>query len=322
MNKELLCGFLRSECGIQRIRSGQLDLIKRLQEMYRGGWGSADEQFIRTSEAQRLTNRYREILNASCRFRGYSNRLEGVCDRVVGWREPFIDLSIKCWEEQFREMRRGDSSWLRPGANPNNYIQTDKSCRYYARVQNMPRAIKERVFRGCIDADMVNCHAQLFWRHILKGEFWGNRDMQQCIEEPEAFLGRISDSGAWTEEVCLAEDCPRKRSKRMRSKLFNPPKGGKPNPVGVKWYDDLTQWILERLESAGVDNCHKYFTAIEQERLGVAWDAVGRDTVVSNMHDGFIMDCPGPEVTTEALEEILQSATGMPWRCHRLGEQK
>jgi hypothetical protein len=320
MKKKLVVEFLHNNCGIVRIRGGQVDLINKLVNLYKTSWNSPEALYISSSEAQRMTNKYRDILDASCYFKGYSSRLEGVCDRIIGWREEFVNFCIRSWEEDFKMMRakaKADSAlWLRPGSDKANYTQTDKSCRYYAKVQNMPRKVKEGVYKGCIDADMVNCHAQLFWRHILKGDYQGNQDMQQCIESPEAFLGRISDSNAWSKEVIRQEECPRKRSKRMRSKLFNPPNQGKPRPVGCDWYDNLAQWILERLESAGIDNCHKYFTAIEQECLADAMGAVGNDNVVVNMHDGFILDSP-QEVTPTEVEKILNLATGMPWKCVR-----
>ena len=322
--------FLKKSCGITRMTSGQIQLLNLIIETYKSNFSidSNSQVFIPTPNAKKLTNNYRQILDACCVFKGYHNWENSTCDLIIAWREEFIDFCIGMMEWEWKQISKiaakkklNDAEkkldWdLRPGADKSNYKQTQDSCRYYAKVQNMPKEMKKKVFKGCIDADMVNCHANLFLKHVLNGEMPNNKDFRMMLEDPELFIQKIVNTNAFTNKVYWSEGTERDKAKRMRARLFNPKPGQKLKSIGVDWYDALADFIYESLSECGIQNSHKFFTAIEQERIDEAIEAIGPDSVVSNMHDGLLLDGPA-NLDLESLEKILAKATGMEWKCSR-----
>lgn len=322
--------FLKNSCGVSRITTGQIQLLNIVIETYKANFtiDSNSQVFIPTAKANQLTKNYRQILDACCIFKGYYNWDNSTCDLIIGWREEFVDFCISMMEWEFRQISKlagkkklNDAEklldWdLRPGADKNNYKQTDNSCRYYAKVQNMPRDMKKQVFKGCIDADMVNCHANLFLKYVLDNVMPEQNDFKMMLQEPEEFIRKIVDTNAFTNGIYWSEGTERCKAKRMRARLFNPKPGQRLKNIGVEWYDALANFIYDALSECGIDNSHKFFTAIEQQRIDEAVEAVGPQNVVSNMHDGLLLDGPA-NLDLQSLEEILSRATGMQWKCSR-----
>lgn len=322
--------WLRGPNGISRVFDGQLELMDLIFKTWSAHPNiERDEQvFIPTARAKSMTNQYRKIMDSVCKRKGYHSHAGGVCDLIVAWLPQFSDHCIDLLKRELVAVQAARRSgmdaqgapelrWsLRPGYDKSNYKQTEESNRYYAEVQNMPREVKQRVYESYWDADMINCHAAIFSKWILGGDESGNADFDLMMAEPGAFLQKIIDTGAFTYRVWNSNDEPIKRAKRMRSKLFNPPKSGTIKRIGVEWYDDLAHWINEQLNEAGVSNAHMYFTALEQELIDLAAKAVGEENVCVNMHDGMILE-PDAAIDPQEITAILESATGMKWKCRR-----
>ena len=265
-----------------------------------------DEVYLAASEARSMSKQYYiEIREVCCIMKGYHNRLEGVCDRIVSWTPAFQSLVFNVLKAQIQHNRNIQLSValkeipnkyhinLTPGADPAMYKHNpQKSARYYIGLQNLPKDMKSEIYKDYIDIDIVSCFPQIFWKEVLHCKS-DNAEMRLMIEDGEAFLQKTIDDG-----VPAAFDAQNDRSgaKAARSRLFHPSssinRGGErrsPRKTGIGWYDNLQSYIISKLREAGIENEHLFFTKKEQLIIDTAFDIIGRENVVLRMHDGAIV---------------------------------
>jgi hypothetical protein len=279
--------------------------------------------FIPARSMQRLTDDYRTIRDASCELLGYSNRHQGFCDRIVGWKDGFLALVWELVRVVREEGTTPSTPGLRPGADWNLYSAGSRSNRLYHPAQSLPSSVKRLIYGGCWDVDIVACHPRLLRRALLGRTEENLRSvaelplLREAVEDPEAFLTRLQGErwGWWGR---LKGACGgRKIAKVMRARLLNPPSEGKLRRTGVGWYDELAAQVssavreLARLE--GWSTPHLLLTALEREVILAATDAVGSDKVVLNMHDGLVLT-PQAAPDAQSLATTLMEATGLAWK--------
>ena len=323
----LIDTFLKSHCSAKRSSQSQRELVLqwlsiKFQHMQ---IEPEDQVFFPADKQERLCQRnYKSIRDAVAIMKNYSNHAEGVCDLITGWTDEFDQLfisilnsRIKLEKKQCKQKSKQQKFQflLIPGADESNYRKTERSNRLYHPAQNLTREQKSSIYAGMLDFDIVSCFPQIFKQHVL-GPGVTHPMLDLMLDHPDTFLQLIQDSNAYTNDVRSSGMDGRSKAKRMRSRLFHPPAEGRLRRINVRWYDDLADWIQDRLTEVtekGME--HLFFTAVEQVIIDTAMDVIGRKRVRLRMHDGFIAS--EIEDADEVLR-MLESSTGFRWKCNQL----
>lgn len=272
------------------------------------------EVFIPSSLMRKYVRDYAPFREACFLMKGYHNHKTGTCDLIVGYTDAFEELFINILKSHIssnrlylatKEQDRSLIGNLSP--LPHEYSKGENSMRLYHWCQNLPRETKKIVYSGALDFDIVNCFPNIFWKEVLRGES-SNDDMRMMIFDSEAFLGRLVDDEIYDKLYPKKKKTkrtanPRKAAKVVRSRLFHPPSSGRPpRRSGVQWYDNLSDYIINKLKENGIYDPHLFFTSIERGIIESAFDIAGRENVILRMHDGFIA-LPTTTTTIQQLEE-------------------
>jgi len=298
------------------------------------------EIFIPSEVMRSYVREYGIIRDACFVMKGYHNRQSGLCDRIIGYTPKFEALYFSILKNlaaiQLKNIKKKNNNSssnrlslvnnafvpnLFPGACFDQYTTSDKSARLYHGAQNLPRHIKSVIYENCYDIDIINCHASIFYNELINNrQYVVNNDFKEMMEQPEKFLQRIIKSGVhhkiWLSFKRRMKSNDRSKAKFARSRLFYPPASGrKPRKTGIKWYDDLQQYILDIFRQEGIDNPHLWLTKHEQQIINKAIETLGKDKIALLMHDGMIVF----EVSDyqETLDE-LHKETGYMWSIKNL----
>ena len=309
---------------LQRIGRGHLSLMALLVETRcRGG----EDIFIPAVEMQDLTRDYAPIRDAVCIMKGYHNRDEALCDRIVGWTPQFNDLITSVLKEENRAIRLYRQTYKTilsivikettvdrpyPGADESSYTISPAGARLYHTDQGLTKEMRRIKFAGFVDFDIDACFPNIFRRLLEERGMPEHPDFTAMCDSKTAFLQRIIDTDCYT--YALKYDTTKsieKRAKAMRSRLFHPDSSFKLRPVGVPWYDELGKWIATTLKELDVETAHMFFTTHEQRIINTAFEVVGRDNIILRMHDGFVADIISDELS-QTLRD-LKEATGYKW---------
>ena len=322
--------FLREQCKVQRITAGMRKLvehfiiIKQHFPKIETKPGSPEVSCIPANRMQQLCRNYEPIRNAVCIMLPCASKDAKRCNRIIGWTEAFNDFIIELWSEQLKwEMKQRQARkalnrvefHFMPGADLSRYSKTEKSNRHYFWAQNIKRDDKSKLYgpHGCIDFDLVAAHFYIFCMELMQsGE--GHPMIDLFLRDPDHFHQLIIDHEAMPYAIRTDSSLtPQQKAKASRNALMMPPNNGTPQPVGVKWYDELRAFVHARLKECCIEGetPHQLLTAIEARILQQAFDAIGREKVCLNMHDGFI--AMGVE-DIEAAVQMLQEATGYKWK--------
>ena len=320
--EKIITKFIKEECCIERVSKGAIELVRLLLSIKQAHpkINYNDNVFFPAARMQGMTRKYQEIRDTCCIRLECASAEAGRCDKIINWTQTFNDLFIDLaqerirWEKKARKQRDAASKYkfeFFPGADETQYKKTETSNRFYHPAQNIPRGEKAILYHGCYDFDMVAAYPNIFYKLVLKDESHPMLDL--CIRDTDHFLQLIIDHEAYAWDVRNLRDVSdRDRAKMMRSKLFHPPKHGKAQKVGVKWFDDLQQFIHEKIEDCvGKDQAHLFASAVEAELIERAFHVVGWDKICLRMHDGFIaMDIDN----VDDVVGMLEWATGYRWK--------
>lgn len=331
---ELIKAFIRLNVfGVKRITPNMIKLMEVFLSFFQQHpqIDIDNEVFIPAKEMQSLVRDYQSLRDACFKMKGFHDRNNSKCDRIIGYTEQFLGLTTNILKTRFLEQNKrrtnhklyntlsvvnkevckeGSNRNMIPGAAVENYRTSENSARHYIWLQNLTRDMKKEIYTGLSDLDIVGCFPNIFYKEILKGEC-DNVDMQMMIHYPEQFLNMlIIDNVA--QKLYPYKNLPQNRdsAKIARSRLFHPPKSGrKPKASGVEWFDNLQSYIIDNLNACGITDAHMYFTTIEQRIITQAIPVVGDNNVILRMHDGFIVDVKD----TEEVIRQLASQTGYTW---------
>jgi hypothetical protein len=327
----LFKSFLQAQCPtIQRIGSGHLALLRLFLDAYRKG---VDDCFIPAKEMQELTRDYALIRDCVCIMKGYHNKDESVCDRIVGWTSEFIDLVINLLKEENRTLRAirqnrhntqtpilsvvikhyGNSDHnniaVYPGADSMNYTNGNgNGARLYHPDQGLSKEMRRIKFSGFVDFDIEACFPNIFRRMLKENGIYEHPMFTQMCDNKDQFLHHIINTNAFTYAMRYDyRHSTEKRAKSMRSRLFHPDSSFVLQRIGVEWYDDLGKWIAQCLRAMNVETAHMFFTTYEQAIIDKAFEVVGRDSIILRMHDGFVADINGD--LTQILQQLNEITT-------------
>lgn len=298
--EQKLRDWLKSK-NINRTTKNCIKLVWALgMQMFKRTKRSKKSQFLPATWAKLFSRRYKEVLELVCKRSDSYSMDKGICKLITEWNDDFRNIIAKCLEQ----LIKNKVGWKFPGAEPSNYYNTAKSKRLYHWMQNIPKAQKKKIFKGCVDLDLVSAFSNMFLQRVVKARKL-HPAFLQMVQEPKAFLKRIEDENVWTFEmkVGIAE----KSAKAMRSRLFSSISVPR---IGVQWYDDLMLWIRRIFIEEGISNPHLFFTGIEREIMIEAIRLIGADKVKLLMHDGLIVDYDG---NLEKLLMMLSAHTGYEW---------
>jgi hypothetical protein len=257
--------------------------------------------FVVAEWAKKFSRRYNEILaHIVKRSTSYSKDAK-ICKLIESWQEDFKAIILKCLEL----LVKNKVGFKFPGANRDEYFTSSKSNRLYHWMQNIPRAAKKKIFKGCADLDIVSAFPNIFLRQLVKARKL-HPAFLQMVQDPKAFLARIEEEGVWTFEMKVGIE--EKSAKGMRSRLFSSISVPR---IGVQWYDDLMLWIRRIFVEEGIANPHLFFTGIEREIIIDAIRLIGNDKVKLLMHDGLIVECEGD---VAMMVDMLNAYTGYDWK--------
>lgn len=287
-----------------------------------------DEVFIPAALMRKHVKNYVPFREACFIMKGYSNHISGKCDLIIGYTESFDALFLELLKLQYRlslslplhytcPLRKLDNvhhnfeilGTLTPGADVNQYHQTDKSPRYYIWLQNIGKEQKREIYSGCIDFDITACHPMIFWKEVLK-ERTTNPYMKTMIEQPEIFLQTLIDHKIHSRLYPNKKiDNERDAAKDCRNRLFNLSLDNKHKQSGVQWYDELQDYIIKEMHEMSICEPHKFFCRHERKIIESAIDIIGEENVVLLMHDGLIV-----KSLTNVTINNLQQQTGYTWK--------
>lgn len=257
--------------------------------------------FVVAEWAKKFSRRYNDILELMVKRSSKYSKDAKVCKLIEEWQEDFKALIIKCLELLVKHK----VGFKFPGANKDEYWTTAKSRRLYHWMQNIPRASKKKIFKGCADLDIVSAFPNIFLQRLVKGRKL-HPAFLQMVRDPKAFLARIEEEGVWTFEMKVGIE--EKSAKGMRSRLFSSISVPR---IGVAWYDELMIWIRRIFLEEGITNPHLFFTGVEREIIVEAIRLIGEDKIKLLMHDGLIVECDG---NVEELVSMLDAYTGYAWK--------
>ena len=313
-----------------RIGGGHLALLRLLLDAYRKG---TDDCYIPAKEMQELTRDYALIRDCVCIMKGYHNKDESVCDRIVGWKSAFSDFVILILKEENRTLRAYRQTLktttttilsvvikeysntdhnnipLFPGADAMNYTNGNgNGARLYHPDQGLSKEMRRIKFSGFVDFDIEACFPNIFRRMLKENGIYEHPMFTQMCDHKDQFLRHIIDTNAFTYAMRYDyRHSVEKKAKSMRSRLFHPDSSFVLQRIGVEWYDDLGKWIAQCLRAMNVETAHMFFTTYEQAIIDKAFEVVGRDSVILRMHDGFVADINGD--LTQILQQLNEITT-------------
>jgi len=205
-----------------------------------------------------------------------------------------------------------------PGADAANYTIKQTTNRPISPLQSIQKSIRRIIFAGKIEYDMDTCFPSIFRTKIMTGT--AHDLITEMIDNKDAFLQRVVATNAFTglirREIARGAMTQHDAAKSMRSRLFMPrARTGRLSlrNIGVKWYDDLKNWIITQLAAANIADPHLTFTGHEQVAMEKAMSIVGPQLVLLRIHDGFIAEHTGTDNIVANIT-AMNVATGMRWK--------
>ena len=279
------------------------------------------ELFIPTSILKKHSKRnYQAIRSTICHMKGFSDHKSGKCDLIVAWKDAFAETvnKILLSHRLFKQGSIINRSFYNslPGADWTKYSQKNSSGRHYISHQNLCKAYRSILFKGCDDIDIQACWSSIFLRELHNYINNNNIDNTGYLSDLMPLFNRLNDNDKLLQDIInddirlhkVRNKTPRKRAKAIRSRLFNHKVSSKtgiitPNaPLGCEWYDDLATAIYDQLLRMGIYNSHLYFSTEEQKEIQKVVNVLGKDQVLLNMHDGLILT---PNTISDRVIEII-----------------
>lgn len=296
---------------IKKITPNVIEFVHHLLELWlKRSWLNYDNPYIQNQPQFQKIYRNFEIIREYCvKMKGYNNYMQNQADKMIGWKQPLEELGMEWIKTQTYYVNgkvNRDCRYVL-GADRSNYKTASEESRSFDATVNTEKRIKNIIFEGCYDIDMVAAHPNIFALHVIPMEWQYDLhlhqpDMALMIDNPEAFLQKIIDSDIKHYEIDRDQTLtPRQKAKMLRSRLFNPQKEGELSPLpnlNCQWYNELAQWIHNVYLNASISNPNRVLVKWERHYIDTFLERVETASVLLLEHDGF--------KSTESFEKEIE----------------